>query len=128
MADSSIFFSDAVRNADLLILLDETRFRVSAVLFQTLSMIDVSEVSAHSENSFYSRWIIVRIYASICGSEFCWWNLATSCPEAVIENAIGDEVMENNQKVQESLLDAARVMADAIARLAEKRRVPKEAS
>jgi len=36
--------------------------------------------------------------------------------------------MENNQKVQESLLDAARVMADAIARLAEKRRVQKEAS
>ena len=46
----------------------------------------------------------------------------------MIENAKGDEVMESNQKVQESLLDAARVMADAIARLAEKRRVQKEAS
>ena len=36
--------------------------------------------------------------------------------------------MENNQKVQECLLDAARVMVDAIARLTEKHRVQKEAS
>ena len=36
--------------------------------------------------------------------------------------------MESNHKVQDSLLDAARVMADAIARMAEKRRVQKEAS
>lgn len=91
-------------------------------------MIEIGQAYAHSENSHYSRWICQRIYASICGSEFCWRNLATSCPEAVIENAKGDEVMESNQKVQESLLDAARVMADAIARLAEKRRVQKEAS
>jgi hypothetical protein len=46
----------------------------------------------------------------------------------VIENAEGDEVMESNQKVQDNLLDAARVMADAIARIAAKRRVQKEAS
>lgn len=36
--------------------------------------------------------------------------------------------MESNKKVQASLLDAARVMADAIARLAVKRCVQKEAS
>ena len=36
--------------------------------------------------------------------------------------------MENNQKVQDNLLDAAQVMADAIARLAERRCVQKEAS
>ena len=36
--------------------------------------------------------------------------------------------MESNQKVQDNLLDAARVMADAIARIAAKRHVQKEAS
>ena len=91
-------------------------------------MIETGQTSAHSENSRYSRWIYQRIYASICGSEFCWPNLATFHREAVIENAEGDEVMESNQKVQDNLLDAARVMADAIARIAAKRRVQKEAS
>ena len=36
--------------------------------------------------------------------------------------------MESNQTVQDNLLDTARVMADAIARVAAKRRVQKEAS